>query len=44
MNEQELEEYKKLGEKLICVPSGLKRKDGTDIMSWSLREWFEERP
>ncbi len=44
MNEQELEEYKKLGEKLICVPSGLKRKDGTDIMSWSLKEWFEERP
>ena len=43
MNEQELEEYKKLGEKLICVPSGLKRKDGTDIMSWSLREWFEEK-
>ena len=44
MNKKELEEYKKLGEKLICVPSGLKRKDGTDIMSWSLREWFEERP
>ena len=43
MNKKELEEYKKLGEKLICVPSGLKRKDGTDIMSWSLREWFEER-
>ena len=43
MNEQELEEYKKLGKKLICVPSGLKRKDGTDIMSWSLREWFEEK-
>ena len=37
------QEYKKLGEKLICVPSGLKRKDGTDIMSWSLREWFEEK-
>ena len=44
MNKKEQEEYKKLGEKLICVPSGLKRKDGTDIMSWSLREWFEERP
>ena len=44
MNKKELEEYKKLGEKLICVTSGLKRKDGTDIMSWSLREWFEERP
>ena len=43
MNKKEQEEYKKLGEKLICVPSGLKRKDGTDIMSWSLREWFEER-
>ena len=43
MNKKELEEYKKLGEKLICVPSGLKRKDGTDIMSWSLREWFEEK-
>ena len=41
MNEEELEEYKKLAEKLICIPSGLKRKDGTDIMSWSLREWFE---
>ena len=43
MNEQELEEYRELGKKLICVPSGLKRKDGTDIMSWSLREWFEEK-
>ena len=42
MNKKELEEYKKIGEKLICIPSGLKRKDGTDIMSWSLREWFEE--
>ena len=40
MNEEELEEYKKLAEKLICIPSGLKRKDGTDIMSWALREWF----
>ena len=42
MNKKVLEEYKKSGEKLICIPSGLKRRDGTDIMSWSLREWFEE--
>ena len=42
MNKKEIEEYKKLSEQLICVPSGFKRKDGTEIMSWSLREWFED--
>lgn len=26
MNKQELEEYEMLGEKLICIPSGLKEK------------------
>ena len=42
MNKQELEEYEMLGEKLICIPSGLKRKDGTDVMSLTLRKWVEE--
>ena len=34
---KDIEENKKLKDELICVPSGYVRKDGTEIMAWTLK-------
>ena len=44
MNQKEIKKFKKLTNELVCVPSGLKRKDGTDIMAWTLRKFIEGTP
>ena len=32
-----VEKYKKLSDELVCIPSGLIREDGTEIMAWTLK-------
>ena len=32
-----VEKYKKLSDELVCIPSGLIREDGTEIMTWTLK-------
>ena len=38
MNRKEIEKYKIQTNELVYVPSGLISEDGTDIMSWTLKE------
>ena len=37
----DVEKYKKLSDKLVCVPSGFVREDGTEIMAWTLKSLIE---
>ena len=36
-----VEKYKKLSDELVCIPSGLIREDGTEIMAWTLKSLVE---
>ena len=42
MNKKDIEEYKTQTNELVCVPSGLISEDGTDIMSWTLKEFLSD--
>ena len=42
MNRKETEKYKIQTNELVCVPSGLISEDGTDIMSWTLKEFLSD--
>lgn len=39
----DIEKYKKLREELVCVPSGLIKEDGTDIMAWTLKKYLSKK-
>ena len=38
---KDTEKYKKLSDELVCIPSGLVREDGTEIMAWTLKSLVE---
>lgn len=42
MNRKETEKYKIQTNELVCVPSGLISEDGTNIMSWTLKEFLSD--